>query len=198
MRLIAFVFFLSASLASVAPVAQAAPDWLRPDAAYSATRVIKAGGHEISGPVYYDGGKERFEMAMEGTQQILIRREDKQRLYMIMPQMGMGMEMRLDNPQGGNQAMPNAGDYAALEPEAVGHETVNGEAATKYRVVAKDAGRSYTVFIWASDDGIPLRIEGDSAEGTFIVELSGLKRGAQPAALFEVPAGIQLMAMPGQ
>lgn len=191
MRLIAFVFFLSVSLASVA---QAAPDWLRPDAAYSATRVMKAGGHEISGPLYYDSGKERFEMTMEGAQQIMIRREDRQRLYMIMPQMAMGMEMRLDNPQ----AMPSPGDYAALEPEAVGREAVNGEEATKYRVVAKDAGQSYTVFVWASDDGIPLRIEGETTEGKFLMELTNLERGAQPAELFEVPAGVQLMAMPGQ
>jgi hypothetical protein len=30
------------------------------------------------------------------------------------------------------------------------------------------------------------------------MELSDLKRGPQPAELFEVPAGIQIMAMPGQ
>lgn len=189
------LFILAFSLVvCAATAALAAPDWLRPDTAYSATRVMKAGGHEISGPLHYDSGKERFEMTMEGTQQIMIRREDKDRLYMVMPQMGMGMEMSL----GGGQAMPSPDDYAALEPEEIGRETLNGEDVTKYRVTAKDAGQSYTVFVWTTDDGIPLRVEGESAEGRFEMQLTDLQRGPQPVELFEVPAGIQLMAMPAQ
>lgn len=191
MRLIAFGFCL---LVSLVPAALAAPDWLRPDAAYSATRVMRVGGLEISGPLHYDSGKERFEMTMEGTQQIMIRREDKDRLYMIMPQMGMGMEI----PLGGPQAMPSPDDYAELQPEEMGRETLNGEDVTRYRVETDDAGQSFSVIVWATDDGIPLRVEGESAEGRFEMEMRDLKRGPQPAELFEVPAGIQLMAMPAQ
>jgi hypothetical protein len=185
MRLLAAAVLL---ILSFAPASAA--DWLRPDVAYAATRTMQAGGMTISGPVHYDGGKERFEMTMEGRQQVMIRREDKQLLYMVMPQMGMGMEMRL----GGPKAMPGARDYAELQPEEVGRETVAGEATTKYRVSAEGG----TIFIWATDDGIPLRMEGESPEGRFVMELSDLKRGPQPAELFEVPAGIQIMAMPGQ
>ena len=85
-----------------------------------------------------------------------------------------------------------------LEPEEIGRETLNGEDVTKYRVTAKDAGQSYTVFVWTTDDGIPLRVEGESAEGRFEMQLTDLQRGPQPVELFEVPAGIQLMAMPAQ
>ncbi|GAB4366372.1 MAG: hypothetical protein Kow00114_24280 [Kiloniellaceae bacterium] len=191
MRLFILAFSL---IACAATAAFASADWLRPDAAYSATRTVKAGGYEISGPLHYDSGKERFEMTMDGAQQIMIRREDKDRLYMIMPQMGMGMEI----PLGGPQEMPSPNDYAELQPEAMGRETLNGEDVTKYRVEVNDGGQRYPVFVWATDDGIPLRVEGESAEGRFEMELSGLERGAQPAGLFEVPAGIQLMAMPGQ
>jgi hypothetical protein len=186
MRFFAILCCVLVSFASAA----SASDWLRPDVAYSATRTLSAGGHEISGPLHYDGGKERFEMSLEGQQQVMIRREDYDLLYVIMPQMGMGMEMRI----GSREAMPSAGDYAAMQPEALGRETVAGEEATKYRVVADGA----TVHIWASDDGIPLRMEGESPEGRFTMELSNLQRGPQPAELFEVPAGIQLMTMPGQ
>ncbi|MGD1879847.1 MAG: hypothetical protein ACFB13_20385 [Kiloniellaceae bacterium] len=191
MRLFAAVVCLVVSFVAAAA---AAPDWLRPETAYSGTRTMKAAGHEISGPLHYDSGKERFEMTVEGTTQVMIRREDKGRLYMVMPQMGIGMEMKL----GGPQKTPSPEDYAALEPEALGRETLNGEAVTKYRVEAQDAGQSYTVFIWATDDGIPLRMEGATTEGTFTMELTDLQRGPQPAELFELPAGIQLMAMPGQ
>jgi hypothetical protein len=185
MRLLAAAFIFVFSIATAASAA----DWLRPDVAYSATRTMQAGGHTITGPVHYDNGKERFEMAMEGQQQVMIRREDKELLYMVMPQMGMGMEMRI----GGPKAMPGPRDYAELQPEEVGRETVAGEEATKWRVVAEGA----EIFIWASDDGIPLRMEGEGAQGSFVMELSDLERGPQPAELFEVPAGIQIMAMPG-
>ena len=184
-----FSAILCCVLVSFATAASAA-DWLRPDAAYSATRTLRAGGHEISGPLHYDGGKERFEMSLEGQQQVMIRREDRNLLYVVMPQMGMGMEMQI----GSREAMPSAGDYADMQPETLGRETVAGEEATKYRVVVDGA----TVHIWASDDGIPLRMDGEGPEGSFTMELSDLQRGPQPADLFEVPAGIQLMTMPGQ
>ncbi len=186
MRFLAALICLSISFASTAFAAE----WLRPDVAYSATRTMQAGGHTITGPVHYDSGKERFEMTLEGQQQVMIRRERKRLLYMIMPQMGMGMEMKL----GGPKAMPGARDYAELQPEEIGRETIAGEATTKYRLAAEGG----EVFIWATDDGIPLRMEGEGPEGSFSMELSDLERGPQPAELFEVPAGIQIMAMPGQ
>ena len=191
MRFFAAFLCLLVSLAAFPAVAA---DWLRPDAAYSATRTIRGGGQQISGPVYHDHGKDRFEVTAEGQRQVMIRRPDTQRLYMIMPAMGMGMEMNLGSPQ----AMPSADDYSDLKPKKIGEETLDGEAVTKFRVQDKAAGQDYTVFIWVTDDGIPLRMEGSSAEGSFEMVLSGLQRGPQPAELFEVPAGIQMMAMPGQ
>lgn len=172
----------------------AASGWISPDAAYSATRTLRAGGMEMAGPLHYDDGKERFEVSMEGSRQIMIRREDRQRFYMVMPEMGMAMEMAIDGAEG----MPSARDYADQQPESLGRETLDGEAVTKYRVEAGEGGERYTMFVWVTDDGIPLRMEGASAEGSFEMVLSDLERGPQPAELFELPAGIQVMAVPGQ
>ena len=41
--------------------------------------------------------------------------------------------------------------------------------------------------------GIIMRIEGAGPEGEFVMYLTGLSRGPQDAALFEMPAGAQLM-----
>src|SRR3546814_4529370 len=62
MRLFAAVLCLALSLSAAAA---AAPGWIRPEVAYSATRTMTVGGHEISGPLHYDDGKERFEMRSE-------------------------------------------------------------------------------------------------------------------------------------
>ncbi|MEO3430453.1 DUF4412 domain-containing protein [Pelagibius sp. CAU 1746] len=183
-----FLFFFSAILPA------AAADWLQQDAAYSAMRTMRAAGQEVSGPLHHDNGKERFELTVDGQRQVMIRRPDVRRLYMIMPDMGMGMEMSLDAPQ----AMPSADDYAELKPEKLGEETLNGEAVTKYRIEGNSGGQEGTVLIWVTDDGIPLRMEGRTPEGSFEMVMSDLRRGPQPAGLFEPPAGIQMMAMPGQ
>lgn len=164
-----------------------AADWLRSDVAYAATRSLYMDGGTLSGPVWYDGGKERFEMMLQDQPQVMIRREDEERFYMMMPQVGLAMVV----PLGTRKALPAARDYAGHPPEKLGRETVAGEAATKYRVVTETA----TIFIWASDDGIPLRMESESAEGSFIMELSDLQRGPQPAELFEVPAGVRSMPL---
>src|SRR3546814_19362115 len=119
MRLFAAVLCLALSLSAAAA---AAPGWIRPEVAYSATRTMTVGGHEISGPLHYDDGKERFEMSMDGARHIMIRREDRQRVYMVMPDMGMAMAMVFD----GSNGLPSAGDYADLPQEEMGRETIGG------------------------------------------------------------------------
>ncbi|WP_340119539.1 hypothetical protein [Pelagibius sp. 7325] len=190
MRFLAAVLCLRIFLTAAAAAAQPT-DWLRRDVAYSATRNLYfEDGGVLSGPVWYDGGKERFEMILQDQPQVFIRREDEGRLYMMMPQLGMAMVVK----PGSRKAMPSARDYANLQPEEIGRETVAGEAATKYRVMVE--GR--TIFIWATEDGIPLRMEDESAEARFVIELTDLKRGPQPGELFEVPAGVQNMPISGQ
>src|SRR3546814_16251727 len=110
---------------------------------------------------------------------------------MVRPEMGMSMEMVFD----GSNGMPSAGDYADLQPEELGRETIGGEAVTKYRIEAGEGGERYTVLIWDTDNGIAPRMEGATAEGGFELQLSDLAIGPHAADLFEVLAGIQSMAV---
>lgn len=75
-RIAVFVFLLTILASSPA----AAADWLRQEVAYSATRIMRAAGHEFSGPLHHDHGKERFELSVDGQRQVMIRRPDVQRL----------------------------------------------------------------------------------------------------------------------
>src|SRR3546814_3240685 len=109
---------------------------------------MTVGGHEISGPLHYDDGKERFEMSKDGARHIMISREDRQRVYMVMPDMGMAMEMVFD----GSNGMPRAGDYADLQPEELGREPIGGEAETKYRIAAGAGGERYNGLTWRSEE----------------------------------------------
>src|SRR3546814_6553251 len=121
-------------------------------------------------------------MSMDGARHIMIRREDRQRVYMVMPDMGMAMEMVFD----GSNGMPSAGDYADLQPEELGRETIGGEAVTKYRIEAGEGGESYTVLIWATDDGIALRMEGATAEGGFEMQLRSEEHTSELQSLMRI------------
>lgn len=188
MRLWPYLLLIMALIAVIL-LPGASAEWLKPDAAYSAVRVMRSGGMEMRGPVHHDHGKERWEVAPQGMRQVMIRRPDQERMLMILPDMNMGMELDLSQAK----QVPSAESYAAKQPERLGREEVGGEMTTKYRLVEDGGQGPITMLFWVTDDGIPLRMEGSGAQGNFEMLLSDLKRGAQDAGLFEPPAGLQLM-----
>ena len=167
----------------------AADSWPTPEAAYQATRVMDAGSMQMSGRLYHDRGKERWEVAMQGMAQVMILRPDLEKMFMLMPEMNMAMEM----PFVFGANMPAPEGYAGNAPEVVGREVIAGEETTKYKFAGDDGTGPYTVFYWLTDDGITLRTEGSSPQGSFAMRLDGLDRGDQPPELFELPAGVQVM-----
>lgn len=183
-----FWSFLSLAVAVFCAPALAG-SWPTPSASYQGTRVMNSGGMEMSGRLFHDRGKERWERSMEGMTQVMIMRPDLQKMFMLMPQMNMAMEMPLTH--GGNA--PTPGQYAGIDPEVMGSEVVAGEQTTKYKVEGNQGSGPYTVFFWMTEDGITMRTRVSSAEGSFEIRLEGLERGAQSAGLFEVPAGTQIM-----
>lgn len=177
------------ALALLAGWPAAADSWPTPAAAYQATRVMDAGGMQMSGRLFHDRGKERWEVEMQGMTQVMILRPDLDKMFMLMPAMNMAMEM----PFASGANIPSPERYAGNEPEVVGQEVIAGEETTKYKFEGDDGTGPYTVFYWLTDDGITLRTEGSSAQGSFAMYLDGLDRGDQPADLFELPAGVQVM-----
>ncbi len=174
---------------SLLSVPAAAGSWPTANTAYQGTRVMNSGDVQMSGRLFHDHGKERWEINMEGMTQVMIMRPDLGKMFMLMPQVNMAMEMPLTD--GGK--IPTPDRYAGTEPEIVGQEVIAGEQTTKYKVEGNEGTGPYTVFFWMTDDGITMRTQVTSTEGSFEMRLDGLQRGAQPAALFEVPAGVQVM-----
>ena len=86
-------------------------------------------------------------------------------------------------------------NVAALKTRPIGSETVNGIATTKYAIDKSIPEGHAEGTLWLSAEGIPMRLAGKftNAKGkvsTVRWELSGVKTGPQPAALFEPPAGM--------
>lgn len=163
------------------------------DVAYAADSVVQAGGMEIRGRVHHDNGRERRDMTIQGMEQTVILRPDLDTVYVVMPMMNMGFEVSLDSmpvprPE---QMMEN------VDLEEVGRETVAGLDTTRYRVTGRDGNGLADGFVWISDEGIPVRIEGTAQAGgrteEVVMYLENVEIGPQDPALFERPEGVSFM-----
>lgn len=191
MRNLRFAFFLpllllvtSAAAATLTP----------PTVGYSATRIINAGGMEIFGKVYSEDGKERWETTTQGVRSISIMLINEGRMLVYMPDMNMAMEMSLDETATSRPGLEALRD--GVEATEEGKEIVEGEQATRYLVAEEPGSGVRDLRVWVTSDGIPLKMEGKSDEGDFMMLLKDLQRGTQDASLFRLPSGVTPMKMP--
>ena len=171
------------------PGAAQAADFPKLTASYSADQVIETSQGNIVSRVYHDGGKQRTEMQLQGMQQISIVRPDQQRILMVVPQMGMAMELPFNNELTARNPEYRIRDYPT---EVVGQETMQGEQVTKYRVTDPNGDVGYA---WVTEDGIFLRMEGGDAQEQVVIQRSNLQRGPQDPAIFEAPEGMPVTKM---
>jgi outer membrane lipoprotein-sorting protein len=165
-----------------------------PTAGYSATRIVNAGGMEMSGKVHSEDGKEHWETNMQGIRSISILLMNEGRMFVYMPDMNMAMEMSLDEAAASQPGLEALRDGAEATEE--GKEIVEGEQTTRYLVAEEPGSGVRDVRVWVTSDGIPLKMEGKSDEGDFMMLLKDLQRGKQDASLFRLPSGVTPMKMP--
>lgn len=165
---------------SIAGVAQALD--------FSADMVSTARGQRMSGKIFVADDKIRMDMAGNVT----ITRMDKQVVWILMPQQLLYMEQAFDPEMvaGATEKMPGE-----IERSALGPGTVDGRAATKYRITyASREGRA-TVIQWVDKaSSIPVKTEAE--DGSWAMEYRNLKTGPQDAPLFEIPAGYTKFTVP--
>ena len=180
-----------AAQTAVAQTAAAPP--FEMDRQYSADlTIITKDGLTIQSKTYVDGDKMRGEMSMNGMEMATIVRKDKLKIYQVMDAQKMAMEMDYDPAK-----FMKGRTAAAFGPigkfELVGPDTIDGVSYTKYKV-ASDVTKE-TFYFWL-DMTHKVPVQMAAADNSFTVKWKNYKAGPQDAALFEVPAGYQIMAMP--
>lgn len=151
---------------------------------YSGRFTMDVAGQQIDGKVFHGRDAERREMTVDGTEQVFILRPLEAEALMILPSANMAMRMPLPPDPG----LAASEAFARLNPEKVGEETVAGEDTAIYRTSGRIEGR-----FWITGDGIVMRMETETGRGRYAMELLELERGAPDPALFELPAGMQVM-----
>jgi len=178
-------------LAAQASAAGAPP--FEMDKAYSADlTIITKDGITLQSKTYVDGDKMRGQVSMNGMDMSTIVRKDKQKIYTVMDAQKMAMAMDYDPAK-----FMKGKTAAAFGPigtfELIGPDTVDGATATKYKVTSDKTKDVY--FFWL-DMARKIPVQMAAADNSFTVKWKNYKPGPQNAALFEVPAGYQVMAMP--
>jgi outer membrane lipoprotein-sorting protein len=160
---------------------------------YSAELVVTSQANtavKTNTKIFVDGPKTRTEMEVNGMKSIAIMLTDKKVMYSIMPTQKMYFEMPLTDS--GTPAQVD--ETAKWEP--LGSETLNGQECLKYKVTSTVKDHTTTMIYWiAKADKLPVRMATE--DGQMVTDWTNFKKGAQNAALFELPTDYKKMSMPG-
>lgn len=156
---------------------------------FSADVVFKSDKEVTTGKMY--AAAQKMRMDMQGM--ITITRLDKKLVWMIMPEEKMYMEMPI---RPGNYVPSAEAMEGEVERVLIGSDTVDGKAASKYRVTVSTEGKKDSFYQWmATDSGFPVKMA--ALDDSWSQEYRNLVIGEPAAALFEPPAGYTKMSMPG-
>jgi outer membrane lipoprotein-sorting protein len=160
---------------------------------YSADLVITTKeGMAIQSKTYVDGDKMRSDVTMNGVAMAIIVRKDKRKIYQVMEDQKMVMEMPYDPDKFQGRTAASFGPEGTFV--LVGPDTVDGVACTKYKVTSDKTKQVF--FFWLDvDRKVPVQMA--TADGSLTVKWTNFTAGPQDASLFEVPEGYQVMTMPG-
>jgi hypothetical protein len=152
---------------------------------FSADRTLIIDGKTYQGRMWTMPGEERHEQNLNGIPAAFVLHSGTPIADLVLPKLHTVVEFTLP-PELHLFADPR------LTRRPVGRETVDGLATTKYAIdetVPEGHGEG---FLWLSDNGIPMRLDGSFTRTSGRVahlhwELTHVQLGPQPASLFEAP-----------
>lgn len=177
--------FFSIALALVTAMSASAMTLGEAKIGFSADRTLIVDGKIYQGKIWTMPGEERHEQNINGIPAVFVLHADTPIADLVLPQLHTIVEFLLP-PELHLFADPR------LTRQPVGHETINGIPTTKYAVnetVPEGHGEG---FLWLTDNGIPMKLDGSFTRNSGRVghlhwELRNVQLGPQPANLFETP-----------
>jgi hypothetical protein len=154
---------------------------------FSADRTLIVDGKTYHGRMWTMPGKERHEQDLNGIPAAFVLRSDTPLAELVLPELHTIVEFLLP-------AELHLFADPRLTRRPVGHETINNIPTTKYAIDETVPEGHGAGFLWLSEDGIPMKLDGtftrnSGKAATLRWELTHVHLGPQPAALFEPPHG---------
>lgn len=164
---------------------------------YSATRVMETKDGRFEFKEHAAPKKRAMEMDVGGMQGTLLMREDQEKAFFVMPEMGMYREMKL------TEAMKQSNHNMDMQDiEEVGRETISGYESTKYKTTFKDKNGKGAGYIWVADAGFPIKMDmiykSRKMKGQrMTMEMKDIEIGPVDAQHFEIPEGLKPFGLGG-
>jgi hypothetical protein len=156
---------------------------------FSADAEIETEENQLTSHLYYQPGMVRDEADMGGMQMVTIQRYDEGKVWVL-----MSPTMYMESDIGQSEQAP---EYKLIERSVVGTETVNGMQTTKYKTIYEGPDGRFGGFTWFTEDNIAVKgfmvSETKGEKQRIKWTMTNVKRGDQPDALFELPAGAKPM-----
>lgn len=154
---------------------------------FSADRTLVVNGKTYQGRMLNMPGRERHEQTLDGIPAAFILKADSPLGEAVLPKLHTVVQFVVP-PELRLLAVSH------LKKHAVGRDTINGVATTRYEVEETAPEGHGAGTVWLSDRGIPMKIEGTFTSRTGRIStlhwlLSNVRVGPQPAALFAAPSG---------
>lgn len=144
-----------------------------------------------SGKMFVQDEQARVEMEAMGMKMITLVKGDDE-IYLYNPDTNSAMKM--SGLQEGTEP-PNA--WADESGDASDYTVVGEEKMDGHDCLVVTLTEDSNTKMWVRKDiGMPVRMEAKSDDGNMVVEYKNYDLSAQPASLFELPAGTQITSMP--
>lgn len=150
----------------------------------------RSSGHEQEMELRHRNGDFRMEGEFQGQSAIVLA-NPVERTVTILADMG-GARMAIQMPMGDEVTLPLADERFG---EVVGTDRVAGEACTIYRIEDEEIPGGEALGCMTGDN-IVLRVT--DVANVPMLEATHFSRRSQDASLFTIPAGYQIMQMPGR
>ncbi len=167
------IFFVVMQLGAVVAAASA-PE-------FSADVITKGENQSYKGKMYYNSKSVR----MEFDQGVSIARFDKNVAWVLLPE----QQVYLEQPLTPNDLLAVSTKIPGeLSRVSRGQERIRGILADKFEVSLKQKGKVINVYQWV-DSSIDMPIKTAMVDDSWSLEYLNFENKAQPAYLFEIPAG---------
>lgn len=150
---------------------------------------------KITGKTFISGQKTRNETTIDNHKMIVIADADANVMYNYDPSQNTAMKISLDvNKKGGDISTKYTDEANAVKMKVIGTATYEGVKCTIVQIEGDTPGE--TTKMWLREDyGLPMKIETTMGNGKMTMEYKNMKIGAQPAELFKLPPGVNIMDM---
>jgi hypothetical protein len=154
---------------------------------FSADRTLIVDGKTYEGRMWTMPGMERHEQNLNGVPAAFVLHSETPLAQLVLPELHTVVEFMLP-------AELHLFADPRLTRKPIGPETINGIATTKYAIDETVPEGHGTGFLWLSEDGIPMKLDGTFTRTSGRVahlhwELNHVKLGPQPSSLFQPPHG---------